>query len=139
MSNLKDANIEGNIIRSELAKMITEFAARVLKKQPNTQLDCTFDDIAEQTEEAQFYIKSACQLGIMGINMTNFEPNTIVTRGQFSTVLSRALYGDKYNNSGGPYYLNHLTALKEKSIISKTTPTLKEQRGYVMLMLMRAK
>jgi len=127
MPNIQTANIEGNIIRSELAKMITEFAMKILNQQPNPKLDCTFDDITEETEETQFYVKTACQLGLMGINMTNFEPNTQVTRAQFGTALSRALWKDKYN-SGEPYYLDHLNALKANDIISDTNPDAQELR-----------
>jgi hypothetical protein len=73
----------------------------------------------------------------MGIDIANFYPNGKVTRAEFGTVLSRALYGTLYNG-GEPYYLNHLRALKEHSIITNTDPALQELRGYVMLMLMRA-
>jgi hypothetical protein len=33
----------------------------------------------------------------MGVDMIKFDPNSEVTRAQFGTVLSRALYGDKFN------------------------------------------
>jgi hypothetical protein len=74
----------------------------------------------------------------MGIDIANFNPNGEVTRAEFGTVLSRALYGTLYND-GQPYYLNHLNALKTNTIITNTNPDMKELRGYVMLMLMRAK
>ncbi|HBB04145.1 TPA: hypothetical protein DCZ39_04610 [Patescibacteria group bacterium] len=45
----------------------------------------------------RFYIKLACQLGIMGINSSLFNPNGIVTRAEFGTVLSRSLYGNLYD------------------------------------------
>jgi hypothetical protein len=93
ISNIQKANMEGNITRSELAKMISEFAIKVLKKQPDYQNNCVFDDSIEESEEVQFYITTSCQLGLMGMYMTDFEPNTQVTRAQVTTVLSRALYG----------------------------------------------
>jgi hypothetical protein len=43
------------------------------------------------------YIKIACQLGLMGVHVSSFAPEEEVTRAQFGTVLSRALWGDKYN------------------------------------------
>jgi len=58
---------------------------------------CDFNDLGDQTTEMKNYAKRACQLGLMGVGMTNFEPNTEMTRAQFGTVLSRALYGEKYN------------------------------------------
>jgi len=39
------------------------------------------------------YILRACELGMMGQGITNFDPNGEVSRAQFGTVLSRALYG----------------------------------------------
>jgi hypothetical protein len=46
----------------------------------------------------KLYIKLACQLGLMGISSSIFDPKGAVTRAQFGTVLSRTLYGDIYNN-----------------------------------------
>jgi hypothetical protein len=45
----------------------------------------------------KFYIKLSCQLGLMGQGITVFNPDGEVTRAEFGTVLSRALYGDTYN------------------------------------------
>jgi hypothetical protein len=36
MSTIQKANIEGNLIRSHLAKMISEYATTVFEKQINT-------------------------------------------------------------------------------------------------------
>ena len=74
----------------------------------------------------------------MGIGIDNFDPNGEVTRAQFGTVLSRALYGNENNTTGELYYLNHLNTLKSNNIITNIDPYLKEIRGYVMLMLYRA-
>jgi hypothetical protein len=52
-------------------------------------------------------------------------------------VLSRTLYGDIYNN-WVPFYSKHLNALKLNGIITNTNPEIRELRGYVMIMLMRA-
>ncbi|MEI8091117.1 MAG: hypothetical protein WCG98_02470 [bacterium] len=81
----------------------------------------------------------------MGINndgtpATSFNPNGVVTRAQFGTVLSRALYGDTYNG-GNPYYADHLQALKDASpsiMTDISKPNAPEVRGYVMLMMQRA-
>jgi len=88
--------------------------------------------------ELQGYITQACQMGLMGVGITAFKPNDIVTRAQFGTVLSRALYGN-INNDGDPYYINHLQALRQEGIMTNiATPSAPEVRGYVMLMMMRA-
>jgi len=136
ISNIQKANMEGNITRSELAKMISVFAIKVLKKQPDYQNNCVFDDSIEESEEVQFYITTSCQLGLMGMYMTDFEPNTQVTRAQVTTVLSRALYGTLHDQ-WEPYYTNHLHALKIADIISDTNPDIQELRSSVLLMLYR--
>jgi len=73
----------------------------------------------------------------MGKDSTTFNPSGTVTRAQFGTILSRALYGTMYENSE-IYYIDHLDALHTNGIIKNTDPNLKETRGNVMLMLMRA-
>ncbi|MEI6672488.1 MAG: hypothetical protein WCL02_03930 [bacterium] len=77
-------------------------------------------------------------MGLMGVGISKFNPDAVVTRAQFGTVLSRALYGDMYNE-GTPYYSNHLQALKQAGIMTNiSNPDATEVRGYVMLMMMRA-
>lgn len=135
---IDSANMYGNLIRSHMAKMMVNYAKEVLGKTPDTSLTCEFTDIANQSEELQGYIKEACQLGLMGVGISAFNPNGVVTRAQFGTVLSRALYGDTYNG-GDPYYVNHLNALKAAGIMNKIdNPNMPEVRGYVMLMMQRA-
>lgn len=50
------------------------------------------------------YIVLSYQLGLMGIDtqgaLKTFNPHGIVTRAEFATVLSRALFGNKYNQDG---------------------------------------
>lgn len=138
MWTIQDANLDGNLIRAHMAKMMVNYAVKVLDRTPDTWAVCEFDDIADQSIEMKLYINLACQLGIMGQNITSFNPEGIVSRAQFGTVLSRVLYGTEYNNEWGEYYLNHLQALVDNGIITNTTPNLSELRGYVMLMLMRA-
>ncbi|HBB04769.1 TPA: hypothetical protein DCZ39_07955 [Patescibacteria group bacterium] len=65
MPTIQKADLEGNAYRKHFAKMITEFAIKVLKKQPNTSLACSFIDITKESDEMKFYIKTACQLGLM--------------------------------------------------------------------------
>ena len=57
---------------------------------------CQFNDIYTQNSELQDYIRLSCQLGIMGNDMSFFNPNGIVRRAEFGTVLSRILYGNTY-------------------------------------------
>jgi hypothetical protein len=48
----------------------------------------------------------------MGVGTTLFKPKASVTRAEFGTTLSRALYGDLYNGGTPYYYTAHLAALK---------------------------
>lgn len=122
-----------------MAKMMVNYAIKILHLQPDTSHTCTFSDIATVEPEIQAYITLACQLGLMGVNLTSFDPYGEVTRAHFGTTLSRAIYGNTYNsNNASSYYLAHLAALKRDGIISNTDPNLQELRGYVMLMMMRA-
>ncbi len=137
MKTIQQANMEGNLIRMHMAKMMVNYAIKVLGKYPDTSLSCEFDDIANETTEMKNYIKRACQLGLMGQGITHFDPRWEVTRAQFGTVLSRAMYNNQYE-WWTPYYLNHLNGLQSKGIITNIDPNLKEIRAYVMLMMMRA-
>ncbi len=137
-SSIDTANMYGSLIRSHMAKMMVNYAKEVKGMIPDTSLTCDFTDVANQTEELQGYITEACQLGLMGVGITAFNPNGVVTRAQFGTVLSRVLYGDMYDG-GDPYYADHLAALQEAGIMTNiSNPNAPEVRGYVMLMLQRA-
>jgi len=140
---INTANMYGTLIRSHMAKMIVNYAQKVLGLSPDQSLSCEFADIASQSAELKGYIKEACQLWLMGLQSDwtpakTFNPNGTVTRAQFGTVLSRTLYGDVYN-TGSPYYTKHLNALKLAGIMTKIdSPDMEEVRWYVMLMMMRA-
>ena len=73
-----------------------------------------------------------------GTALENFHPYRSVTRAEFATVFSRVLYWDKYNQTGETWASWHLEALRNAGILKDTSPTLKELRGRVMLMLMRS-
>lgn len=144
MPTIQKANMEGKLMRKDMAKMISNFALNVLWKDISTWTTaCTFTDMTSLSKETQYYAMSACRLWLMWyasdrvtIN-TNFNPDTEVDRGQFGTILSRLLRGDK-NNSATNYYTNHLQALKDEGIMTKIeTPSQKELRWRVMLMMQR--
>lgn len=75
----------------------------------------------------------------MGVGIENFNPQGIVTRAEFGTVLSRAIWRETYNLTTNPYYTAHLQALKDAGIMTMiSNPNQWEVRGYVMLMMQRA-
>ena len=75
----------------------------------------------------------------MGQGISSFRPYDTVSRAEFGTVLSRAIWGDD-NNGSTPFYAAHLNALKRAGIMTMidNPENMKEIRGYVMIMLMRA-
>lgn len=90
------------LYRKIAAKMASEFAMKVIGITPDMTKKCEFDDINDEIDELQYYIKLSCQLGIMGLDyygepVTIFNPNHFVTRDQFVTILSRILFRDTYN------------------------------------------
>ena len=126
------------LLRAHMAKMMVNYAVDVLGLTPNTSKPCNFTDIANQSDELRGYITEVCQLWLMGVGIDKFNPNGMVTRAEFGTVFSRALYGNAYNE-GNPYYLHHLQALKDAGIMNDiSNPNAREIRGYVMLMMKRA-
>lgn len=137
--SIDNANMYGSLIRSHMAKMMVNYAKEVKSLTADTSLACEFTDIANQSDELRGYIKEACQMGLMGQGITAFNPNGIVTRAQFGTVLSRVLYGDAYNVDTTPYYAEHLKALQDAGIMNNiSNPNAPEVRGYVMLMMQRS-
>jgi len=83
------ANLDGPLIRKDMAKMISEYATKVLNKKPNNTLNCSFTDTTDSNLEIKYYTKLACKLGLMGweadgkIISTNFNPLQEVSRAQF--------------------------------------------------------
>lgn len=140
---IQQAALHRGLTRAEMAKMMSVFAVKVLGKSPVLTGTADYKDINEVNGDLPGYIQQAYQLQIMGIDakgnpIVNFNPNAEVTRAEFATVLSRVLYGDKYNQEGADFAAKHLEALKAANILKDTTPSMKEMRGWVMLMLMRA-
>ncbi len=141
--DIKRADMTGVLIRSHLAKMMSEYVMKTLNKKPDTTRNCSFNDMNNQTEEFKKYAILACQLGLMGLKTdgtpaTIFNPDKPVTRAIFWTTLSRALRWNTYNG-GNNRYIQHLQALQNNGIMTQIQyPNNRELRGYVMLMMMRA-
>lgn len=62
INDIKRANMTGILIRSHLAKMMSEYAVKILGKTPDTTRKCVFSDMKNQTQEFQRYAIMACQL-----------------------------------------------------------------------------
>ena len=144
MKTIDNADMYGSLTRVAMAKMIANYATTVLWLTPDTSAKCTFTDVTAALD-AQYdnWVTKACQLGLMGQNITAFRPNDLVTRAEFGTTLSRALNANSDDlaamNAADPYYKDHLNFLKSEGIMNQIdNPFMTEVRGYVMLMMMRA-
>lgn len=129
------------LTRAELGKMMSEWAQAMDEDlEADASLDCSFSDLAPIAgSDLEAYAVLACQLGLMGVGTNGiFNPNGVVDRATFGTVLSRVIRGDKYNN-GNPWYANHLSALNAAGVMTNiSNPLAPEIRGYAMLMMQRA-
>ena len=107
MPTIQQANMTGVLLRKHLAKMISVFAIQFMGIKPEWDKWCRFTDIDKESSETQAYAILSCQLGLMWLQedwvtpRKTFEPNGIVNRAQFGTVLSRLLFGDTYNVKPG--------------------------------------
>ena len=141
MSTIDKADMKWNVTRIALAKMISNYAVKTLKKKWDTTKKCVFTDVTSDLDKQyDKWVTNACQLWLMGQWITKFRPYDPVTRAEFWTILSRLLYWDKYN-WWNPYYQNHLINLKNAGIMTNiSNPDRKnESRGNVMIMLKRSK
>ncbi len=137
--SIDEARLDGEITRQSLAKMMVVFSESLLWATPDTSLKCNFKDEDAITEDLRTYAKEACQLWIMGQWDSYFDPMWKVTRAQFWTILSRALWWDTYEGSD-PYYLAHMVALQEEWILKDIADPENSniKRGEVMTALMRS-
>jgi hypothetical protein len=63
MPTIQKANVEGKLLRKDMAKMISNFALNVLGKSVSTgNTTCTFTDMTALSKEAQYYTTLACRL-----------------------------------------------------------------------------
>ena len=143
INDIEKARLADWLTRAELAKMMSQYMTKVLWKTPVDTEKANYADVDESLGDLADFIQTAYAYQIMWINadgtpLENFNPNGKVTRAEYATVFSRVLYGNKYNKAEWNYYEDHLAALKEAGILTNTTPTIQEIRGWVMLMMYRS-
>ena len=136
IDEIDNADLWWNLTRIAMAKMLSQYAINVLGKKPLNNSWASFRDVSERlNDDYGNWVTLAYQLWIMWIGIDKFRPFDLVTRAEFATALSRLLY---WISDGDPYYSSHLAMLKNEWVLSNDDPYLRELRGYVMLMLMRA-
>lgn len=65
----------------------------------------------------------------MGVDIEHFNPNDVMTRAQLGTVLSRIIWGERYNQDWGNYYQQHLFQLQREGIMTQIeNPSMQELR-----------
>lgn len=147
MCPIETARLDDYILRKELAKMISEFAIKVIWLYPDfSKTECDdYNDIRTESQELQFYMRLSCRLGLMWLHTDwitvkdNFDPNQYVDRAQFGTIMSRLIFWWKFNWNKENRYIDHLNALKAHWIMNYIdNPAMKELRWYVMIMMQRS-
>ena len=139
MDSIQKANMEWNLTRIAMAKMLSQYAINILWMEPDESRIAEFSDVDENLDsEYDDWVTLAYQLWIMWINMPDdrFRPFDLVPRSEFVTALSRMKYGTPDGKE--KYYSTHMELLNKLWIITVTDPDMKELRWYVMLMLMRS-
>ncbi len=154
MCPIERARLDGYVLRKELAKMISEFAIQVIWLYPEiNKKECeVYNDIWRESDEMKFYMKLSCKLWLMGLNENgivpkkSFDPNQYIDRAQFGTIMSRLIFGGRYNVTGNVVdhtnkdyrFKNHLAALKANAIMNNISdPYMLELRWYIMIMMQR--
>jgi hypothetical protein len=81
---IENANIYGAITRAELAKVISNWANKVLGVEADTSSTPSFSDI-NSLKNSDLYaaVITATQMGLMGQGITAFRPYDTVTRAEF--------------------------------------------------------
>ena len=149
MDTLEYADPDWLLTRWHLAKMVVNYMVNVLwRKSPyDVTYNCRYwgdDESSRESDEIRDYATKACAFWVMWINMEDnkFLPNSIVTRAEFWTVMSRVLRWDKYDitdTDNRSYYENHLQALKKDNILTQIAnpETRWEIRKWVWLVFRR--
>ena len=128
-----------------MAKLIVNYVTNVLWRETplDTPTSCNWTDNDWESSEIKFYAEKACALWVMWIKMEKFQPNKIVSRAEFGTLLSRILWWDKYDVENPTrynlYYIKHLNELKKNGImIQIENPLMRnELRKWIWVMLRR--
>ena len=148
ISDINKANLNGEITRIAMAKMMSNYATEVLWLKPDTSLKCFFYDVDPSVnEQYDNWVTKICQLWLMGIlddwSISDyFNPYKTVTRGQRATIFSRALNKSRGENvvEWDPFYKPHLVNLYKKGLIQDVkvpNPTSNEKRWNVLIMMYR--
>jgi hypothetical protein len=68
MPTIMAAEMKSPLLRKHLAKMVSEYAIKVLDKKPDNGMICSFQDIDGEDIEMRYYMRLACKLNLMGLH-----------------------------------------------------------------------
>lgn len=137
MPTIEQANMNWEIIRAEIAKMLANWAKSIwFYADPN--IKCNFSDTVSVKWDLATAIIESCQMWIMWQWITKFRPYDNITRAEVVTAVSRILRWAKYD-WWTPFYINHVSALEDAWVLTDISRiNMNELRWNVMAMLMRA-
>jgi hypothetical protein len=125
-SNVADARLWDSLTRSEMAKLSSIFATKVLWKMPDEskQNFCSqFADLWKLNTEMKSYVIESCELWYMwyqsnGIDaLVKFRPYSPVTVAEASVIVSRMLRWNQNAADGNEWYKWHLYAAYNHGLI----------------------
>ena len=137
MPTIEQANMNWEIIRAEIAKMLSNWVKKFwYYADPN--IPCNFTDTASVKWDLATAIIESCQYWIMWQWINQFRPYDKITKAEVATAVSRILWWTQYN-WWSPFYINHVNALKNAWILTDNSNiNSNELRWNVMSILMKA-
>lgn len=140
-SNINVANINWEITKQELAKILVNYVENVVGLDLSSLNLCSFSDENKFNKEFLPYSQKACTYGIMWSNWKPFDPNHILRRDEVSRILFKMIrwsipYEEGVANSMPPW--EDLDALKFNGIMNDIShPWNHTKRWDILIMLKR--
>ena len=139
--------IYNHLTRWELAVIVANFSKKLNKDKKFTKTQCSnFEDLdTVENPVIKDWMIRACEYGLMGIHsdgktqIKNFMNTETLRRADLATVVSRMLWGTKYDDVKlkDKYWFKHLQHLSKENIIKIPDPEIKEIKQWILLMLKR--
>lgn len=114
---IEAANLDWNLTREELAKMLTNYVENIAFTLQASS-PCSFSDEDKINDNLKEFTQRICSYKIMWTDGKSFNPRWKVTRAELGTTISRMLWWDRYNVDWKDYFIYHLNALKENWIMN---------------------
>lgn len=114
---IETANLDWNLTREELAKMLTNYIENIAFTLQASS-PCSFSDEDKINDNLKEFTQRICSYKIMWTDGKSFNPRGKVTRAELGTTISRMLWWDRYNVDWKDYFIYHLNALKENWIMN---------------------